>query len=201
MTAIHVCVGSLLGREHLELFGRTLHFKRIPADPMQRWKAELLLAIPFSALAGAAITWMAVWIVGVHNDQPWHTMLFAMLGVLAMAALTLLFLTAFGVAGDLIVLLITTIFGVPSARGVYPWEALPDFFRLLGEVLPLRYLTDGMRSLFFFDGVADAGLRRGVIAVSVWGLASILVGYGVARICRRRALAAGEVGAPVASAT
>jgi hypothetical protein len=83
---------------------------------------------------------------------------------------------------------------------VYPWEALPAFFRLLGEVLPLRYLTDGMRALFFFDGLADAGLRRGIIAVSIWGAASVVLGYCVALVCRRRALAAGEVGAPVASA-
>jgi uncharacterized phage infection (PIP) family protein YhgE len=118
------------------------------------------------------------------------------LGVLAAGWLTLLCVTAFGVLGEVLVILLTTIFGVPSARGVYPAEALPGFFRFLGTFLPLRYLTDAVRAVFFFDGNDDAGLRRGVVVLWVWALGSLLIGGLVAGAISRRELRARRAALP-----
>jgi len=66
---------------------------------------------------------------------------------------------------------VTILFAVPSSGGVYSAQTLPRFFRFLGDWLPLRRMTDGARSLVFFDGRMGAGL-----APALWVLGAYLVG-------------------------
>jgi ABC-type polysaccharide/polyol phosphate export permease len=153
---------------------------------------EALIAVPVAALGGAGVAWMAIGILGAHADRPFEALLLAMAGVLAMMWFAQVFLVAFGLVGDLLVLLLTTIFGVPSARGVYPAEALPTFFQVIGAVLPLRWLTDGMRSAFFYGGTAASGLRGAWVAIAAYALVSLALGAVVARTAARRARPAPE---------
>ena len=81
--------------------------------------------------------------------------------------------------------LLTTIYGVPSSRGVYPEQALPPFFVWLGEFLPLRYFSDGLRAAMYFDGRAAAGVLRSVVALTVWLVLSIVVGAAASYAMRR----------------
>jgi YhgE/Pip-like protein len=185
-TGIHLAVGSLTGRDHLEVFGRRIAMRRVVPSRVDQYVTEALLTIPMAILGGLAVIWMSVGVVGAQSDHPKQAVLFAVVGVLAMSLLSLAFLTAFGLLGDLIALLVMTIFGVPSARGVYPSEALPGFFRALGEILPLRWLTDGLRSLFYFSGRADAGLRGAWLAVVLYGLIGLLLGLAAALWSEKR---------------
>lgn len=89
-------------------------------------------------------------------------------------------------------LLFTTIFGVPSALGVYPAEALPRFFRVTSLWHPMHYLTDAMRSLAFYDGRAAAGLGTALVVLTAWLVGGGLVGFG-------GAWAIGKRGAPLGS--
>jgi hypothetical protein len=68
--------------------------------------------------------------------------------------------------------LVTILFAVPSSGGVYSAQTLPRFFRFLGDWLPRRRMTDGGRSLTFYDGNGAAGL-----GTAVWVLALYLVGF------------------------
>src|SRR3546814_19075456 len=85
-------------------------------------------------------------------DRPWLLAGFAVLGAAATAALTLALYTAFDLAGSVLAVLVLVIYGVPASAGVYPVEALPAFFRFLHSWLPLRYLSEGVRSLAFGGG-------------------------------------------------
>lgn len=118
-----------------------------------------------------------------------------MLGVLVTANLVLFFLTAFDEAGLIPAVLFTTIFGVPSAGGVYPFEMLPGFFRFLAAWLPLRYMTDGTRSLQFFDGRTEVGLGAalGVLGAYVV-IATVLGGATAVLIDRVRGGRSGAAG-------
>ncbi len=185
-TAVHVAVGSVTGRDHVEVLGRTLAVRHVTASRIDQYVTEALAAIPIAILGGPAVIWMSVGVLGAQSDHPKQAVLFAALGVLAMSMLSLAFLTAFGLVGDLIALLVLTIFGVPSARAVYPSEALPGFFRALGEVLPMRWLTDGLRSMFYFSGRADAGLRGAWFAITLYALIGLLLGLLAALWSQRR---------------
>jgi hypothetical protein len=80
------------------------------------------------------------------------------------------FQLTFDVAGRIVADLVTILFAVPSSGGVYLAQTLPRFFRFLGDWLPLRRMTDGGRSLTFFNGNGAAGLDT-----AIWVLAFYLV--------------------------
>ncbi|MBI2708239.1 MAG: DUF3533 domain-containing protein [Actinobacteria bacterium] len=203
MTALHTTFGALAGRDHLEALGRSLPVRRVELSVRQRFAAEAVLAVPMAGLAGGAVAWMAVGVVGTEAQRPWLVAVFAMAAVLAIAWVALAFLTAFGILGDLVAILATTIFGVPSARGVYPEQAMPAFFRGLGAVLPLRWITDGMRAAFYFDGRATAGLAGGWAALVMYGIGGLAVGWLVTLVVERneaRAVRAAATG-PAAAAS
>jgi YhgE/Pip-like protein len=185
-TAIHLAVVALAGRGQVEVMGRAIVLRRVAVSRVDQYVTEALLTIPLAILGGSAVIWMSVGVLGAQSDHPKQALLFAMLGVLAMSLLTLAFLTAFGLVGDLLALLVMTIFGVPSARAVYPSESLPGFFRALGEILPLRWLTDGLRSLYYFSGRAEAGLRGAWLAIVLYALIGLLLGLLAALWSHRR---------------
>jgi hypothetical protein len=51
---------------------------------------------------------------------------------------------------------------------------------VLATFIPMRYLTDGLRALMFFDGRGSAGLTTALWVLIGWGLASILASAFIA---------------------
>jgi YhgE/Pip-like protein len=184
---VHVGVEFAAGRIELDFLAQRFSFRRMPAAARDLWLVKLGLINTMSVLAGALITWMAVGILSMDSSRVIGLALFAILGTAAIANLTLFFLTAFGTAGLVLGVLFTTIFGVPSAGGVYPLEMLPAFFRFLSGWLPLRYMTDGTRALMFFDGRGAAGLDPAIwVLLSYAGAAALLGGVTAYVIDRAR---------------
>ena len=109
-----------------------------------------------------------------------------MLGTAAIASITLLLLTAFGIPGAVAAVLFTTILGVPAAGGVYPSQAMPGLFRFLGGVMPLRYLTDGARSIMWFDGRGGAGLTTGAWVLAAYTVVCVALSGVLATAFDRR---------------
>lgn len=198
-TLIDVGVNFMAGRLDLELLGATLRRPRLDLSRTALWAAKLGLTLVVAALAGLLQTWMAVGILGMDTASAWKLALFAVLGVGATALLTLFFLTALGEAGLIPAVLFTTIFGVPSAGGVYPLEMLPGFFRFLAGWLPLRYMTDGVRSLQFFDGRLEVGLGAALWVLGTYVAVAVLLGGLTAVVIDRvqaRRQVAGEAAPP-----
>ncbi len=183
---IHVVVGLRVGRERFEIIGRTVRIEEVEASPLRRFLAELFLVLVLAVASAVVIPTVAIGLIGTTADDVRLVGLVCGLGVLTMGALTLLCVIAFGVLGEIVVVLLTTIFGVPSSRGVYPKEALPGFFQALGEFLPMRYLTDALRSAMYFDGRAAAGLQRGIVALVLWLVGSVIVATLVSLVMQRR---------------
>lgn len=184
--AIHIATRAVSGREQVEIMGREVEIDERRVRPIRHYSDSVVLVSLLAVGGGLVIPWMAISVLGAYADQPWIAVLVCMLGIVAIAHFTLLCVTAFGVIGEILVVLITTIFGVPSSRGVYPAEALPWFFDFLGTFLPMRYLTDALRSVLFFDGRGDAGLNTAIIVLGIWALASLAVGTIVAVVVDRR---------------
>lgn len=173
---ISIGVEFLNGHVALDLFALRLHRPQTERSRTNLWGTKLVLVLALAVLAGGSLTAFAVGALGMTATNPVLLGLFAMLGVAAVGATTLAFLAAFGLAGSLLGVLFVTIFGVPASGGPYPLETLPAFFRFLGEWLPLRYLTDGARSLAFFDGSLDAGLGTALWVLAAYALGAVLVG-------------------------
>lgn len=177
---VSVGVDFVTGTVHLDVFSTRLRRQPLQLSRMSVWRTKLGLAFVMSVLAGVLETWMAVGILGMDAPNAMTLGSFAVLGIAAISALTLLFITAFGTMGLVLGVLFTTIFGVPSAGGVYPLEMMPPFFQFLAAWLPLRYMTDGARALLFFDGRGAAGLSTALWVLGLYLAGSIAAGAATA---------------------
>lgn len=197
---ISIAVELVDGRLALDLFALRLHRTGSGVSHTSRWATKLVLALALSVLAGTLQTVLAVVVLGMTATNRVELALFAVLGVAAAAMVTLAFLVPFGLAGSLVGVLFVTIFGVPASGGPYPIEMLPGFFRFLAAWLPLRYLTDGARSLVFLDGRLDAGLGTAIAVLLAYAAGAALLGGATAlaidRRLRRNAPVQGAAPAP-----
>ncbi len=174
-------VDVLRGAEHLELLGKAMSVAAMEERALSTWIAKAVLAVAGACLGGFALAFTAVEILGLQSTGGlWPVAGVAALGGSAIALITLIFLTLFGIGGELLGVLFTTIFGVPSALGVYPVEALPRFFRVTSLWHPMHYLTDAMRSLVFYDGRSATGLGTALVVLTAWLVGAALVGFGAA---------------------
>lgn len=173
---VSIGVEFLNGHLALDLFALRVHLPQSRLSRTGLWATKLVLVLALAVLAGVLQTVLAVDVLGMNATNAVELALFAVLGVAATAMLALALLTAFGLAGSLLGVLLITIFGVPASGGPYPFEMLPGFFRFLGDWLPLRYLTDGARSLAFFDGRFDAGLGKALWVLAAYAFGAALAG-------------------------
>ncbi|MFJ3881002.1 YhgE/Pip domain-containing protein [Streptomyces sp. NPDC090077] len=135
--------------------------------------------------AGSAVIAVAVWGLGVEPDQPLLLWLFAGLVCASVTLLTLALFAVFGMAGQVIALLVVTMFGIPLSGGTIPVQAQPGFARAVGELLPARHAAEGIRSLLFFDGLGS-GLVRAWLVLGAYAAGAFLIGLLVTRLYDRR---------------
>ncbi|MFF4406807.1 YhgE/Pip domain-containing protein [Streptomyces sp. NPDC001262] len=136
-------------------------------------------------VAGSAVDAVAVWGVGVEPDRPVQLWLFCGAACAAVTLLTLALFAVFGTPGQVLALLLVTLFGIPMSGGTIPLEAQPRFADAVGGVLPARHVTEGIRSLVFFDG-RGSGLTQACAVLGAYGLGALVVGYVVSRLYDRR---------------
>ncbi|MBD7968818.1 ABC transporter permease [Paenibacillus gallinarum] len=62
------------------------------------------------------------------------------------------------------------ILGIFASGGAIPVTNLPDFHRVLGNMMPIRYMIEGMRSLLYYNGNMESGLGKALIIVPAFFL-------------------------------
>ncbi|WIV19663.1 ABC transporter permease [Paenibacillus polygoni] len=62
------------------------------------------------------------------------------------------------------------ILGIFASGGAIPVTNLPDFHRIVGNMMPIRYMIDGMRSLLYYGGNMEAGLGKALLIVPTFFL-------------------------------
>ncbi|MFE7357263.1 hypothetical protein ACFU8Q_29985 [Streptomyces sp. NPDC057543] len=88
-------------------------------------------------------------------------------------------------AGQVIALLMVTMFGIRLSGGTIPVQAQPAFAAAVGDLLPARHVTEGIRALLFFDGLGP-GLLRAWLVMGAYAVVAFLVGLAVARLYGHR---------------
>ena len=142
------------------------------------WTVMLLLGLLYAALAAGAELSVASGIIGVEYEaEALQVFLFLALAIGAIMAVVMLLVALFGPAGLGITALLGVLLGLVSAGGLAPIEALPGFYQIYADWLPLRYVSDGLRSLLFFDGRGAAGLDDAVQVLGAYLAGSIVLGY------------------------
>ncbi len=95
---------------------------------------------------------------------------------------------AFGGLGLLISMFVFIVLALPSSGATVPLDALPSFYRFLSLFEPMRQLTDGVRSILFFDAQADAGLTRAWVWMAIGTVAALVFGFAMTRYYDRKGL-------------
>ena len=189
-STLNVAVDVAAGDQKLAVLGHHVRFGTLRAEGGARalLRAKLALGGPVAAAVGLTVSAVALGPLDMTVDRPWLLAGFAVLGAAATAALTLALYTAFDLAGSVLAALFLVIYGVPASAGVYPVQALPGFFRFLHSWLPLRYVSDGARSLAFGGGPPGTVARSAgiLVAYTVVGIVTAVV---AARHSSRRSLA------------
>jgi len=181
MDIIYLGLDMVTGRSQASPRIERLRGDAVPLSPVHSWSTRVLLSLGLALIAGLLEVGVAVGMLNMATDRIVPLILFGMLAILTSAIFTLFFLTAFGTPGLLIAIILQTFIGAPSARGIFPKEMLPSIYQWAGDVLPLRYITDGVRAIMFYDGRGEAGLTRAVIALAIMAVAGVILSGLIAR--------------------
>jgi YhgE/Pip-like protein len=101
---------------------------------------------------------------------------------------TLALLAAFGSIGQMLAMVILIYLSLASSGGTIPIQALPGFFKGVGQIEPLRQLLGGARDVLYFGGQWNAGASHAVLVLGFELLFWIVLGVGVTTWYDRRNL-------------
>jgi uncharacterized phage infection (PIP) family protein YhgE len=101
---------------------------------------------------------------------------------------TLALLAAFGNIGQLLAMVIIIYLSLASSGGTVPIQALPGFFKTVGQVEPLRQLLGGSRDILYFGGQWHAGLGHALVVLGSELVFWVALGLGFTSWYERRNL-------------
>jgi YhgE/Pip-like protein len=92
---------------------------------------------------------------------------------------TLALLAAFGSMGQMLAMVVLVYLSLASSGGTIPIQALPGFFKGVGQVEPLRQLLGGARDILYFGSQWNAGASHAVLVLGLELLFWVILGVGV----------------------
>jgi YhgE/Pip-like protein len=165
-TLINSSVDGALGYATTEVGPRWRQRRPIAIDRKQTLLIKLAIAAVAAPILTGVLLLVAVAGLGMHAPDVGYLWLLLMLAAMMIAAGTLALFAAFGAIGQALALILFVYLSLASSGGTVPSEALPGFFRFVGNVEPLRQLLGGTRAILYFDARGDAGLTRAVIVIA-----------------------------------
>ncbi|NWJ47725.1 MAG: DUF3533 domain-containing protein [Chloroflexi bacterium] len=187
--AMMLSLGAFLGTNILgtliDLFSEHRRKSGHKTSPINIFYSKAILYTFMALVVAGGVTLMAVVFLDMDTPDGWSVLLFSVLGSLAVAEMSLLFQITFGRLGLLVGVMFFTILGVPASGGPYPAQMVPEFWRFLHGWLPMRYMTDGLRSLLFMNGNMDAGLGKAILALALYAVGGLLVAWLASHLIER----------------
>jgi YhgE/Pip-like protein len=165
-TLTNSSVDGALGYATTEIGPRWRQRRPIAINRKQTLLVKLAVAGVASPILTGILLLVSAAALGMHAPHVGDLWLLLMLGAMMIAAGTLALFAAFGAVGQALALILFVYLSLASSGGTVPSEALPGFFRVAGEVEPLRQMLGGTRSILYFSARGDAGLTRAFIVIA-----------------------------------
>ncbi|MEV8020049.1 DUF3533 domain-containing protein [Streptomyces sp. NPDC086554] len=191
MLAANVISGQVdhaLGYTHSDIGPRRTQNPLLRATRVQTLAISSTLMIGLSLLMGSLVLAGAVGVMGMDAAHLPLLWLFSVSTIAVVGIGGLGLLAAFGTPGMLFITMFYIAMAVPTSGATVPLQALPDFYRVLGEFEPLRQITDAVRSILYYDAQGDAGLTRGWVMLGVGLAVACLFGFGMTWFYDRKGL-------------
>jgi YhgE/Pip-like protein len=151
---------------------------------LTKWTIALVAA----PLLTAVIVAIAVGAFGMYAPDFGILWLLLTLATIMVSFGTLALLAAFGNLGQLVAMVILIYLSLASSGGTIPIQALPGFFRTVGQVEPLRQLLGGSRDVLYFNAQWNIGLGHAVLVLGLEVVFWIALGIGFTSWYDRRNL-------------
>ncbi|MCM3729964.1 ABC transporter permease [Neobacillus cucumis] len=131
---------------------------------------ELVLGVILMVVTASALMVVVFGFYNSVHSVSWGAIwLYAILCFLTLFFMFKMLSLIFG-KWSMLVMFPVNILGIFASGGPIPLTGLPEFHRFFSELLPTRYMVDGMRSLLYFYGNTEAGL-----STALWVIFSCLV--------------------------
>lgn len=187
-TVVNTAVDGALGYADTE-YG-PFHSRR-PAAPISRAQTFLVksaISVVLALVTSAIVMFATITLLGMDAG---HLPLLYAFSVCASAAVALgvhAINVVFGSLGQLVSMFVFIVLALPSSGATVPLEALPSFYRFLATFEPMRQLSDGVRSILYFDAQATGALPRGWSMIALGAALALVGGIVAARFYDRRGL-------------
>jgi YhgE/Pip-like protein len=149
-----------------------------------KWSIALVVA----AVLTAIILAVAIGAFGMYAPDYGVLWPLLTLATIMVSFGTLALLAAFGSMGQMLAMVILIYLSLASSGGTIPIQALPGFFKGVGQVEPLRQLLGGARDILYFGNQWDAGASHAVVVLCLELLFWITLGIGFTTWYDRRNL-------------
>jgi ABC-type multidrug transport system permease subunit len=139
----------------------------LPITRRQTLVAKWSIGLVAAPILGGVIVAIAVGGFGMY--APNFGLLWLLLTLTALMATTgtLALLAAFGSMGQLLAMFLILYLSLTSSGGTVPTQALPAFYRVVGQVEPLRQTLGGAKDILYFGAQWHAGLSHAVLVLGI----------------------------------
>ncbi|WP_066908232.1 ABC transporter permease [Millisia brevis] len=159
---IHTLVDGRLGVIPIE-YGPIQIRKHV--EPASR-VVTLLIKWTIVAVYGVVMSGLFVLIadlMGMNTPNAIKLWVFGSIAIFAVGVTSMSILAIVGNAGLLVNLILFVALGLPSAGATIPLEASPPIYTWFAEIIPLRQVFLGTRSILYFDATFASGLGRALV--------------------------------------
>ena len=163
---------------------------RIPRriSRFQTLLAKWTIAFVAAPILTAVVIVVAVGAFGMYAPNFGILWLLLTLAAVMVSFGTLALLAAFGNLGQLLAMVIIIYLSLASSGGTIPIQALPGFFKAVGQVEPLRQLLGGTRDVLYFGNQWHAGVAHAVLVLGVELAFWVALGFVITSVYDRRKL-------------
>ncbi|POX56194.1 ABC transporter [Streptomyces sp. Ru71] len=151
----------------------------VPISRTQTLLLKMLMTAGIMVLTTSLLMIAAIAILGMDASHLPLLWIFSYCASLAVGLGVQAINAAFGGIGQVVSMFVFIALALPSSGATIPLEAVPGFYRFLALFEPMRQLTDGVRSILYFDARADAGLTRGWTMVAIGFALALLFGFAM----------------------
>jgi YhgE/Pip-like protein len=187
-TVINSSIDGVLGYASSDLGPRWK--VRIPRriSRCQTLLAKWTIALVAAPILTALVVVVAVGVFGMYAPNFGILWLLLTLAAVMVSFGTLALLAAFGNLGQLLAMVIIIYLSLASSGGTIPIQALPGFFKAVGQVEPLRQLLGGTRDVLYFGDQWHAGVAHAVLVLGVELAFWMALGFAITSLYDRRKL-------------
>ena len=185
---VHNGVDTALGYADSELGPWHTRRPTVPISRTQTLLLKMTMTSFITVLTTALVMVATIAILGMNAPHQALLAVFSYCASLAVGLGVQAINAAFGGFGQLISMFVFIALALPSSGATVPLQAVPGFYRFLSIFEPMRQLSDGVRSILYFDARADAGLTRAWIMIAIAWAAALLFGFGMTLYYDRKGL-------------